>query len=173
VVLSWTVSGADDGVELSESNAGGDPQTFPAGTSSTSVTAQDELYDYELVALCSGARSAPKHVRISTHADGEVVSAHAQVTAADGDLLDVEWTFQDASGNPLGDNTCTITAENGTSQQGVITGGVLKTTVPAGRLVIEIDGHILAVIDAEADGADGSTDGGADGSADGNSGSDS
>jgi len=78
VVLSWQVSNAPDGVELTDP-AQSDPQKLDASTSSTEVTPQKEAQDYSLVALSGEQRSEAKTVHVSTHAEGHVYSPHAAV----------------------------------------------------------------------------------------------
>jgi hypothetical protein len=83
VVLEWTISGAPDGVELTDSSQAA-PQTLDANTLSTEVTPQEATQDYTLVALSGSVRSASRTVHVSTHAAGDQVSPHASVTAPDG-----------------------------------------------------------------------------------------
>ena len=88
VVLSWQISHAPDGVELTDP-AQSAPQKFDANTSSAEVTPQAETQDYSLVALGGEQRSAAKTVHVSTHAAGSAYSSHAKVDPPQGGAIAV------------------------------------------------------------------------------------
>ena len=83
VVLSWTVSNAPDGVELTDP-AQSDPQRFDGNTLSVEVAPLEELQEYVLVAIAGDRRSAAKTVLVGRHAPDETVSPHTLVSAPDG-----------------------------------------------------------------------------------------
>jgi hypothetical protein len=59
----------------------------------------------------------------------------------------VEWEFVDPDGKPLADQKCAVTAEDGRKVEGRIEGGMLSMIVPAGHLVVEVEGHLIAQVD--------------------------
>jgi len=61
--------------------------------------------------------------------------------------LEVEWEFVDPDGKPLANQKCAVTAEDGRKVEGRIEGGMLSMIVPAGHLVVEVEGHLIAQVD--------------------------
>jgi len=138
IVLTWQVSNAPDGVELTDPASG--PQDLAAGTSSATVVPTADEQDYVLVAIAGQSRSTPATVHVSTHAAGDAVSAHAQLGAPlpvlSGTMQNElgtalpNWPFQlfDAQGNEI---TPDALAASGGSATPAATGGGFVTGADA------------------------------------------
>jgi hypothetical protein len=111
VVLSWKVSNAPDGVELTDP-AQSEVQKFDSNTSSTEVTPQQETQDYSLVAVAGDQRSDPKTVHVSTHPEGHIYSPHA-VVLPPGQAPQVNYFRVLAQGGDVASATDSLTAAPG------------------------------------------------------------
>jgi hypothetical protein len=148
VVLTWQVSNAPDGVELTDP-AQSDPVKFDAGTSSTEVTPASDTQDYSLVAVSGDQRSEAKTVHVSTHTGGHVYSPHSQVLPPS-QPPQINYFRIVAQGGDVGSGSDSLTAAAGASV-------TLAWEVEGGVAKLEIDNDVGDVTGKTA--ADGDTSG--------------
>ena len=153
VVLSWTVSNAPDGVELTDP-AQTDPVKFDSGTSSTEVTPAAERQDYSLVAVAGDKRSDAKTVHVSTHGAGHVYSPHSKVLPP-GQPPQINYFRALAKGGDVGSAGDSLTAAHGDTV-------TLAWEVEGDVSKLEIDNDVGDVTSKTADSGDGSGEGTAD-----------
>ncbi len=149
VVLSWKISSAPDGVELTDPAQSG-PQKFDANTLTTEVTPQDDAQDYSMVAVAGDQRSESKTVHVSTHPAGHVYSPHAQVLGP-GQAPVINYFRILAQGGDVSSATESLTAAPGATV-------TLAWELEGDVAKVEIDNDVGDVTDKTTSSGDGTTD---------------
>ena len=141
--LTWAVLNADS-VELTGPD--GSPQSITDGSTSLVVTPPGDVNDYSLVALAGQVRSAPSVVHVSTHAAGDCVSPHADVSPPTPPAISAFLAAPKDNSTPAAQ---TLAAQSGDTV-------TLSWTLAGAAASLQIDngvGDVLALTTLGADGA--------------------